>query len=295
MFCHNGLKNDKNKVQNYPSVYHLLKKYNIRPKKGWGQNFLADNQHLEKMVAAADLSATETVLEIGPGLGALSAPLAASVKRVIALEIDPLMVDILKTEMAAIKNFTVVQADILAVNPLDVLQGQQANFAPGDPYQVVANLPYYITSAIIQRLLETPHPPQRLIITIQKEVAQRIVARPGQMSILAVSVQFYGQPKLCHTIPPNAFVPPPKVDSAVLRIDRYHNPPVIVPDPAHYFRIVKAGFSQKRKQLKNSLAAGLHKPQAEIVTQMQMAGIDPTRRAQTLSLTEWAALANTIT
>jgi 16S rRNA (adenine1518-N6/adenine1519-N6)-dimethyltransferase len=128
------------------------------------------------------------------------------------------------------------------------------------------------------------------VITVQKEVAQRIVAKPGDMSILAVSIQFYGQARLCHTIPANAFVPPPKVDSAVVRIDLYDQPPVDIDRPADFFRVVKAGFSQKRKQLKNSLAAGLHRHQAEVADLMKSVGVDPTRRAETLSLPEWATL-----
>lgn len=277
-----------------PSVYQLIKKYHIQPKKGLGQNFLADQHHLEKIVNIAELSPTDTVLEIGPGLGVLSVLLTARAKSVVAAEIDPTMVDILKIELADRPNFHIVQASILDVDPADVLSTYLPAFSSNDTYYVVANLPYYITSAIIQHLLEAPHPPQRLVITVQKEVAQRIVAKPGQMSVLAVSVQFYGRPKLCHTIPANAFVPPPKVDSAVLRIDRYEHPPVIVTDPASYFRVVKAGFSQKRKQLKNSLAAGLGKPRTEIVALMAATGIDPTRRPQTLSLAEWAALAEVL-
>jgi len=290
----------------YPSVYQLLKKYHIQPKKGLGQNFLADENHLKKILTAADLSPEDTVLEIGPGLGTLSARLTAQVRRVVAVEIDGQMVEILRAEMGTRPNFSVVMADILAVDPAAVLSQSNKvteltesstpspDFIPGQSYHVVANLPYYITSAIIQHLLEALHPPQKIIITVQKEVAQRIVASPGQMSILAVSVQFYGRPTLCHTIPANAFVPSPKVDSAVLRIDRYQTPPVTVADRVMFFRLVKAGFGQKRKQLKNALATGLHKPQAEIKALMQAAGIDQTRRAQTLSLGEWARLTEVI-
>ena len=129
-------------------------------------------------------------------------------------------------------------------------------------------------------MLEAEHPPQTIVITVQKEVAQRIIAKPGQLSILAISVQLYGQPTYCHTIPANAFVPPPKVDSAVLRIDRHKTPPIDVPDTDLFFRVVKAGFSQKRKQLKNSLSAGLRQPQTEVVAWLEAAGIDPSRRAQ---------------
>ena len=272
------------------SPFQLLKKYKIQAKRGLGQNFLADINHLEKIVDAAEVGAADVVVEIGPGLGALSVPLAERANQVVAVEVDPVMVSILNEEMTAHPNFQVVEADILKVDPAQLLAERLTGFDLGDPYLVVANLPYYITSAIIQHLLEASHPPQRVVITVQKEVAQRIVAKPGDMSILAVSVQFYGEATLCHTIPASAFVPPPKVDSAVVRIDLYDQPQVEIGRPADFFRVVKAGFSQKRKQLKNSLAAGLHRRQADVVDLMSSAGVDPTRRAETLSLPEWAAL-----
>jgi len=271
------------------SNHHLLKKYNIRPKKGLGQNFLTDPNHLRKIIEAAELSADDLVLEIGPGLGALTTLLTDKAKAVVAVELDREMVKILTKEIQA-DNFHLYQADILSVDPAEFLQNSLPHFTPGDDYIVVANLPYYITSAIIRRLLEAPHPPQRMVLTVQKEVAQRITAKPGQMSLLAVSVQFYGQATLRHTIPAQAFLPPPKVASAVLRIDPHPGPPISIEDPAQYFRVVKAGFSQKRKQLKNSLAAGLRKPQQEVAALMESAGVDPRRRAETLSLAEWAAL-----
>ena len=274
----------------YPSVYHLLKTYNIRPKKGLGQNFLADSNHLAKIVTSAGLSEQDVVLEVGPGLGALSIMLAQVVKEVVAVEIDADMVDVLKREMARYTNFNVVQADILTVDPVSLLAAHLPGFSVGDPYHVVANLPYYITSAIIRHLLAGSHPPQTMVVTLQKEVAERIVAKPGAMSLLAVSVQFYGKPTLCHIIPANAFVPPPKVTSAVLRIDRYEQSPLDVTDPKVFFQVVKAGFSQKRKQLKNALSGGLHRPQAELIPLLKAAQIDPTRRAETLSLPEWARL-----
>lgn len=269
--------------------YQLLKKYGLEPKKGLGQNFLVDPNHLRKIIDAADLSAEDVVLEIGPGLGALTAPLTETARAVVAVEVDIDMVRVLSAEITA-ENFSVTQADILDVDPASVLSDSLPEFSAGDEYVVVANLPYYITSAIIRKLLEAPHPPKTIVITIQKEVAQRIVAETGKMSLLAVSVQFYGNPTLCHTIPATAFLPPPKVDSAVLRIDRHDTPPVQIDDPTRYFRVVKAGFSQKRKQLKNSLAGGLHKSQTEVAELMQQVGIDPRRRAETLSLTEWAVL-----
>lgn len=269
----------------------LLRKYGLHPKKSLGQNFLTDSAHLQKIIDAANLSAGAVVLEIGPGLGALTAPLTRVAGAVAAVEVDAAMVAALSAEVKA-PNLKVVQADILAVDPAQVLAGAFAHFSPGDPYAVVANLPYYITSAIIRHLLEAPHPPQTITITIQKEVAERIAARPGDMSLLAVSVQFYGQPTVCHVIPAEAFDPSPKVDSAVLRIDRHAVAPVAVDDVALYFRVVKAGFSQKRKQLKNSLAAGLHLSQPQAAEWLEACGIDPRRRAETLSLAEWSRLAD---
>ena len=281
-------------MNDYLTVYQLLKKYDLRPRKGLGQNFLADENHLRKIVAAAELSADEVVLEIGPGLGALSRPLAQTVRRLVAVELDPTMVQILQAELAALANLHLVQADILDLDPAQTLAAHVPDFTPGQPYQVVANLPYYITSAIIQHLLEAAHPPQTITITVQKEVAQRIVAQPGQLSLLAVSVQFYGRPRLCHLIPAGVFVPPPKVDSAVLRIDRAPQLDLTEVDPPRFFRVVKAGFSQKRKQLKNSLAGGLRVSTAQATAWLVTAGIEPTRRAQTLTLAEWGALANQV-
>ena len=267
----------------------LLKKYNLHPKKGLGQNFLTDPNHLRKIIQAADLSADDIVLEIGPGLGALTRLLVNNARAVAAIELDQALVAVLKTEIQA-DNFYLLPGDILNFDPAAALQSVLPRFTPGDDYVVVANLPYYITSAVLRHLLEAPHPPRRLTLTVQKEVAQRITAGPGRMSLLAVSVQFYGQPRLCHTIPPNAFTPPPKVDSAVLRVDRYPAPPVQVSDPARFFRVVRAGFGQKRKQLRNALAAGLRKPPQEIAARLESVGIDPRRRAETLSLQEWALL-----
>ena len=267
----------------------LLKKHNLRPKKSLGQNFLTDPKHLRKIIQAAELSANDIVLEIGPGLGALTQLLVNKARTVAAVELDQKMVKALQTEIQG-DNFHLLQGNILNLDPAAALQSVLPHFSPGDDYVVVANLPYYITSAILRHLLEAPHPPRRLTLTMQKEVARRIVAGPGKMSVLAVSVQFYGQPSLCHTIPPKAFTPPPKVDSAVLRVDRYATPPVQVDDPARYFRVVKAGFGQKRKQLRNALAAGLHKPPQEIAALLESVGIDPRRRAETLSLQEWAVL-----
>lgn len=292
------------------SLSTLLKKYNLQPRKGLGQNFLSDAFHLNKIIEAAQLTPADTVLEIGPGPGILTRLLAESAGQVIAVELDPNMVNLLKNEFGRLPNLTIIEADILKVDVSSIIT-TAANRQPSPPsktenptnpinpinptnsttYKVVANLPYYITSAVMRHLLEAAPPPQQLVVTVQKEVAQRIVARPGNMSVLAVSVQFYGCPTLVHHIPAGAFYPPPKVDSAVVRVDTYPQPPIPVADADNFFRIVKAGFSQKRKQLKNSLAGGLQKSAEDVVTALAQANIAPTRRAQTLSLEEWGRLA----
>ncbi len=162
------------------------------------------------------------------------------------------------------------------------------------PYKVVANLPYYITSAVLRHLLEAAHPPRVAVLLVQKEVAQRLCAEPGEMSILAVSVQFYAQPKIVQRIPAGAFHPRPKVDSAVVRLDIHPQPLVPDVDPAWFFTVVRAGFSQKRKQLLNSLSAGMGTPKDAIEAALHTAGIDPKRRAQTLSLDEWGVLCRSL-
>jgi 16S rRNA (adenine1518-N6/adenine1519-N6)-dimethyltransferase len=270
------------------SIHQLLRKYNLRPRKSLGQNFLADPHHLGKIVEAAALDEADTVLEIGPGLGTLTRHIAAKVPRgrVIAIELDPLLVRLLRAELADQANLTIVEADILGLDP-PLLAGTER-------FLVVANLPYYITSAVIRHLLECRPPPARLVVTVQKEVAQRIVAGPGRMSLLAVSVQFYGRPAIVHRIPAGAFIPPPKVDSAVVLVDTYPEPVVAGPDPSAFFRVVKAGFGQKRKQLRNALAAGLQRQQGEIAQVMATAKIDPRRRAETLSMAEWATLSTAL-
>lgn len=263
-----------------PSTSSLLRKYNLRPRKGLGQNFLDDPVHLAKIVEAAGLSSTDTVLEIGPGLGLLTRRLAQAAGQVIAVELDTILVKLLRAELGHLPNLTIIQADILEYEPEHI-----------GPYKVVANLPYYITSAVLRHLLEEPPRPERIVVTVQLEVARRIVAEPGRMSLLAVSVQLFGRASLVHRIPAGAFYPRPKVDSAVIRIDPFAQPPIPAEGQTHFFRVVRAGFGQKRKQLKNSLAAGLPYAGPEIVAALEQAGIAPTRRAETLSLTEWQRLA----
>ena len=254
----------------------LLDYYQIHPKKSLGQNFVQDPHALEKIIAAAELSPDDTVLEIGPGTGALTEQLAPLVKRVIAVELDTRLQPILNAALGHVPNIEFVYGDILTTDVPALIGG-------GD-YVVVANVPYYITSAILRYLLENRQRPRRIVLTVQLEVAERMVAKPGDMSILAISAQFYAKTRNVARLKAATFWPRPEVDSAVIRLDTYQTPLLDVPDEQTFFRIVKAGFSQKRKQLKNSLGEG-----GEAL--LTKANIDPKRRAETLSLEEWAALA----
>jgi 16S rRNA (adenine1518-N6/adenine1519-N6)-dimethyltransferase len=261
----------------------LLDRYGLEPKKGLGKNFRNDPNVLEKIVASAEVTPDDTVLEIGPGTGALTEALARHAKRVIAVEIDERFEPILRERLEAYSNVEIVFRDILQTDvPSLVGEGE---------FIVVANVPYYITSAIIRHLLDVSGRPKRLVLTMQVEVAERLVAKPNDMSLLAVSAQYYGAVKIVMHIKAGAFWPRPEVDSAVVRLDTYAAPAVDVPDDQTFFRVVKAGFSQKRKQLKNSLGDGLHLSAEATVSWMESAGIDPRRRAETLTLAEWGALA----
>jgi len=266
----------------------LLRQWNLRPSKGLGQNFIWDQAILEKIVAAAELTKTDTVLEIGAGLGTLTELLAEEAGHVVAVELDERLMPVLESVLADFENVTLVQGDILALDPATLIN------APHTQYKVVANLPYYITSAVLRHLLEASLRPQCMVLTVQREVAERIVAQPGRMSLLAVSVQFYGRPRLLFRIKPGSFYPAPEVESAVVRVDLHAASPAAVEDYEGFFRVVRARFSQRRKQLRNSLAAGLGRSSEEAAKALEQAGVDPRRRAQTLSLEEWARVAHTL-
>lgn len=269
-------------------VPRLLRELGLRPRKELGQHFLTDQRALARIVAAAELTDKDVVIEVGAGLGALTHLLAQTAERVIAVEVDRDLAVALSRLLAHEPQVTVVQGDILQFSPADLLA--RSGLAPHTPYLVVGNLPYAITSAILRHFLEAEPRPQRLVGTVQREVAERVTARPGEMSLLSVSVQFYGRPQIVLRLKPGAFYPPPEVSSAVIRIDCYADLPLSVEDSGRFFRIVRAGFAQRRKQLHNSLAAGLALPDDRVRAALQGIGIDPRRRAQTLSLEEWAAL-----
>ncbi len=249
----------------------------IEPRKGLGQHFLIDRTALEAIVAAADLRPDDTVLEIGPGLGVMTNLLTAACKRVVAVEADHVLAELLDKDAAA--NLEVRAEDIMDFD-LGVM---------GQPYKVVANVPYYLTSKIFRRLLESSTPPSVMSLLVQREVAERVVAGPGQMSILALSVQYYAQADMVGLVERHKFWPPPKVDSAILRIVRRPQP-AFPADTSRLFRLIKAGFGEKRKQLKNSLAGGLNASVAVATEIIQQAKLTPTVRAQELSLDEWRRL-----
>jgi 16S rRNA (adenine1518-N6/adenine1519-N6)-dimethyltransferase len=261
----------------------LLKSHGLRAHKGLGQNFLQDPLALEKIVAAAEIQPTDTVLEIGPGFGSLTRYLASSAKEVVTVELDPNLLQPLKAILSPYPSVRVIHGDILKLSPKDLIAEKD--------YLVVANIPYYITSAVIRHLLENEPKPSRIVLTVQKEVAQRICAVSGNMSLLSLSIQVYGKPRIVTHIPADAFFPAPKVDSAVLVVDIYPSP-LIKPELLdRFFKLIKAGFSQKRKTLRNALSAGLRIPPTEAAVLLTRANIDPQRRAETLSIEEWERLA----
>ncbi len=260
----------------------LLKQHRLRADKNLGQNFLQDPLALEKIVAAAEIQKTDSVLEIGPGLGSLTRYLSVTARDVVAVELYPKLAAVLQGVIKSCANVRLIQADILSCSPKEL--GLPEN------YIVAANIPYNITSAIIRHLLESKPKPRRIVLTIQKEVAERICETPPDMSLLALSVQVYGKPSISARIPAGAFFPTPKVDSAIVKIEIYPEPLIPSPLLPVFFKLSKAGFGQKRKTLRNSLAAGLKISTREAEALLANSKIDPQRRAETLSIEEWKAL-----
>jgi 16S rRNA (adenine1518-N6/adenine1519-N6)-dimethyltransferase len=261
----------------------LLRQFDLRARKGLGQHFLIDGEALQRITAAAELAPTDVIVEVGPGLGVLTRELAQKAGRVIAIELDNKLAALLKQTLASFNNVTIINDDVLKIEPAALLTEHQMG------YKVVANLPYYITSPVLRHFLEASAKPRVMILMVQKEVAEAIVAKPGEMSLLSVSVQFYGEPKIISYVPAECFYPAPKVDSAIVRIDLYPQPRVAV-DEGGFFALVRAGFTTPRKQLANSLAQGLGISKAEALSLLGAAGIVSQRRAETLTLEEWARL-----
>ena len=276
----------------------LLRQSKLRAKKGLGQHFLIDDEVLKLIISTAKLTPADVILEIGPGLGTLTKELAKQAGWVLAIELDSKLAVILEQTLASLDNVTTINQDILTIDPTALLQEQKTRFPKKvNPfsYKVVANLPYYITSPILRHFLEASVKPQIMVIMLQKEVAEAIVAEPGRMSVLSISVQFYGEPSIISYVPAQCFYPAPEVDSAILKIKPYPQPAVAVTDESSFFELVRAGFTATRKQIANSLAQGMGISKAEVLSLLAEASIVPQRRAETLTLDEWARLWQTFT
>ena len=255
-----------------------------RPRKSLGQHFLTSQPILQAIAAAAEVGLADTVIEVGPGQGSLTQELAGLAARVIAVELDPALAQALDAACRDIPNVSILQADAREMDIDDVLGGAQG------PYKVAASLPYYAALPILRRFLEADRPPSVMVVMVQLEVAQAMVAQPGAMSLVSIAVQTYGAPRLVCTVPPDAFHPRPKVTSAVVRIDVHGQPAVDAPDIAAFFRVVRGGFAAPRKQLRNSLAQGLSLPRESVTAMLDRAALDPTQRPADLSLDDWSRL-----
>ncbi len=283
-------------------IKSLLSKYGIRLSKGLGQNFLIDQKVLAKIIEAAEISPQETILEIGPGIGTLTQKLAESAGKVIAVEKDMNMVEILKETLDNYKNIEIIPDDILELlNPKhEVRNSKQIQNSKSEifedyklkaiSYKLVANIPYYITAPLIRALLENENPPKDIILMVQKEVAQRICAKPPEMSLLAVSVQYYAEPKIFSYVSKNCFWPAPKIDSAILKISNIKKIPRT--EAEQFFTIVKAGFSHPRKQLLNNLSSALKKDRETVFSWLLKNNIQPKQRAETPTIEDWKNLTN---
>lgn len=263
-------------------IPELLRRYGLRPQKSLGQNFLADHNALLKVVQDAGVSQDDRVLEIGAGVGNLTRILAAQAKQVTAVEIDQNLFPVLEEVTHAFENVTLIKGDILEL-PLESLFND-------DGYLVVANIPYYITSAVIRHLLETEVKPARIVLTMQREVAERIINKDEKMSLLSLSVQVYGEARIGSHIPASCFYPEPNVDSAVLLIDVYQEPKLSPAGIQALFKLAHAAFNQKRKMLRGSLSSLLGHDKEAAAVLLEKAGIDPRSRPETLSLEDWISL-----
>ncbi|HXY73760.1 MAG TPA: 16S rRNA (adenine(1518)-N(6)/adenine(1519)-N(6))-dimethyltransferase RsmA [Dehalococcoidales bacterium] len=262
-----------------------LKEHELYARKGLGQHFLVDDGVLKQILDTAELSQDDVVMEVGSGLGVLTEELVKRAGRVIAIELDLNLARLLKQNLCEYKTLFVVNEDVLETEPAVLL-----TFVGGQHYKVVANLPYYITSAVMRHFLEATVKPVSMVVMVQEEVARQITAQPGEMSLLAVSVQLYGEPRIVAKVPASAFYPAPNVGSAILKVDVFPEMPLPASDIEGFFKIVKAGFSANRKQLLNSFSHGLGIEKQAALVLLDKSGIDPKRRAETLTIEEWKRL-----
>jgi 16S rRNA (adenine1518-N6/adenine1519-N6)-dimethyltransferase len=270
------------------SIKEKLSKYGATASKGLGQNFLINKDILEKIIQNANIKNTDTILEVGPGLGVLTKELANRGGQIVAVEKSETMCQIINETLKDLKNIKIINADILKFNPTNYKL--QAN-----SYKIVANIPYYLTSPLIRKFLESENQPKEIILMIQKEVAQRICATPPNMNLLAVSVQFYAKSEIISFVSKNCFWPAPKIDSAIIKITPIQNNTNLQPDNKLFFKIVKAGFSQPRKQLVNNLTSlkvlnGVKLDKEKVSNWLIKNNLKPTQRAETLNLSDWINL-----
>lgn len=268
----------------------VLQKYQFNFQKKFGQNFLIDPHVLEKIVDAAQITGEDCVLEIGPGIGTMTQYLAESAREVVAVEIDKALMPILQDTLSAYDNVTIINEDILKVDVRQIVEERNQ----GRPIKVVANLPYYITTPIIMSLLENHVPLQSITIMVQKEVAERMQVGPGtkDYGALSLAVQYYARPEIVAHVPANCFMPRPNVDSTVIRLTRYQEPPVTVGDEKHMFALIRASFNQRRKTLANGLANGMGISREQVNAALEKLGLPATIRGEALTLEQFAQLSN---
>ncbi len=272
------------------NTINILKKYNFSFQKKYGQNFLIDPNVLGKIVAAAEIGREDCVLEIGPGIGAMTQCLAESAGEVVAVEIDSHLIPILEETLADYSNVTVIHQDILKTD----ISGIAGEKNGGRPIKVVANLPYYITTPIVMKLLEDGAPIKSITVMVQKEVAERMQVGPGtkDYGALSLAVQYYAKPEIVANVPPNCFIPRPKVGSAVVRLTRYEEPPVKAEDEKRMFSLIRAAFNQRRKTLANGLAnaSELGVSREQVQAALERMGLPAAARGETLTLEQFARL-----
>jgi 16S rRNA (adenine1518-N6/adenine1519-N6)-dimethyltransferase len=274
---------NESKQEPSSDVKRLLRAFNASPRKALGQHFLIDKDRLQDILDAASLTSEDTVIEIGPGIGIMTRELAARAGHVIAVEKDRVLAEGLSKNLSHLNNVLVVIGDARDINMMDLLGDTSS-------YKVVANLPYYAASPIVRRFLESKVPPTSMVFMMQKEVAQNMVAGPGDLSIIGVATQFYGKPRIVSYVSPSAFYPPPNVKSAIVHIEVYRRPAIDVDDPSLFFYVVRSGFAAPRKRLSNSLSLGLSITPSATQELLALAGVSTSLRPQDLYLEQWAQI-----
>ncbi|PRX26460.1 16S rRNA (adenine1518-N6/adenine1519-N6)-dimethyltransferase [Orenia metallireducens] len=276
-------------IANPSNTKDILRKHNLQLKKSLGQNFLIDNNILNKIVETADLTEEDTVIEIGPGIGSLTQKMAETGARVIAVELDDRLIPVLKESLNVYNNIEIVHGDALEVDFSELVDGS---------FKLVANLPYYITTPIIMRLLEEGFDVEKIVVMIQKEVGERMVASPGgkDYGILSIGVQYHSNPEIAFVVPPTVFIPQPKVESVVIDLKVKEEQNLEVVDEEFFFKVVKSAFHQRRKTIRNSLSkAPYMNLNRDLIDQaLEEVGIDPRRRAEKLSIETFAQLSNAL-